>query len=185
MRTVGTQQDFSGTIKAGDGLTITALGLFVYMASGSGTLIIETSNGDRVVWKQGRKEVFSQTYTWLRITNQGGADVAVELVYGFGDASDGLVTGDVGIVGSSLLQETADLVSVVGSNPALAANANRRTAIIRSLKTNNAAGARVGAAPAANKGTIVYPGDTFTLDTQEAIAIYTANAGDTFTLQEV
>ena len=99
-----------------------------------------------------------------------------------------VVGGQVNAVtlGGSGLQETADVVAAGGAlTPLIGVNAARRSLIVRSLPTNNAAGARFGNAPAVAKGTPLYPGETLTLDTQGAVSFIGATAGDTFTIEEI
>lgn len=101
------------------------------------------------------------------------------------------VTGTLNAVtlGGSGLTDYADFVSAGGGikEAVLAANAARRTALVRSAAANAAAGCRIGndADVAANKGMLLLPGETYTIDAQAAISLFGATLNDKFYLQEV
>lgn len=157
----------------------------LYLAPGSAAIIAETSNGDRVDLVAGRAAKFPNPYTWVNFINPGGAQIQVTVFYGFGDITDSNITGNVGINGGAGgIQDTVDVPLNNGATtPVLPVNANRRTAIITNIGTANI---RVGGTGvAANKGTLLQPGQSLSLDTQGAINAWATAAGQSVSVSEV
>lgn len=93
-------------------------------------------------------------------------------------------------LGGSGIQDSADVVTAGGPGnkvALIAANASRRTLLVRSHQGNNAAGVRIGAdaTVAADHGQELYPGESVALDTQGAVSVWNLTIGDKFNITEI
>lgn len=138
--------------------------------------------GTGIAWES-RDEAGELTpFTSVEITS--AAAQSIQFGFGFGDLRYDVANGNVNILKSQNLSDTADVTIAAAATGTIAAN-TRRAIIIGSLAANTG-NFRVGPNAAAGRGQELSPGMSITIESSAQIKVYNAGtANQTYTILEV
>ena len=168
-------KDFELNLPAGDDMALGVSGSFVRLKASTGALVFKAP-GSHVSLAAGdyvRMAPFRAGQ--LRVQNLSGSAVDCTVTIGDGDAGS---TRDISLSVASTMTDAADVsIGAASTDLVLAANANRREAMISNLATNTQT-MRIGTTNAgAARGVEIEPGQTIVLSTSAAIYAFNPGGG--------
>jgi len=163
-------------LQANAGSNIHAVGTYIWLKSATGSVQIKTDKGETAVLSAGDFVRTDKPFSEFFVTDLSGAQN--DLTFNTSQNGEaGLYTSNVGIASPGTYSDIADVTIILATTGLiLAANSNRKEAIITALSTNGA-DARIGSLNAgAARGSLLVPGATLILETKAAIYGYSAAA---------